>query len=118
MYGMSSGKKKKKKMQDGGKTKLAGMYGDPNKITRGDIITAAKKNKKQMGGMMSSPTMGVQRSKVMNTQAPNTFIENNKQKTMMYGGMAAKKEKKMMYGGKVHGRGYNRSYEPRKPQSV
>ena len=37
---------------------------------------------------------------------------------MMYGGMAAKKEKKMMYGGKVHGRGYNRSYEPRKPQSV
>ena len=23
--------------------KLAGMYGNPNKITRGDIITAAKK---------------------------------------------------------------------------
>lgn len=118
MYGMSSGKKKKKKMQDGGKTKLAGMYGDPNKITRGDIITAAKKNKKQMGGMMSSPTMGVQRSKVMNTQAPNTFIENNKQKTMMYGGMAAKKEKKMMYGGKVHGRGYNRAFGNRPAKTV
>ena len=28
------------------KTKLAAMYGNPNKITRGDIITAAKKNKK------------------------------------------------------------------------
>ena len=25
--------------------KLAGMYGNPNKITRGDIITAAKKKK-------------------------------------------------------------------------
>ena len=25
--------------------KLAAMYGDPNKITRGDIITAAKKKK-------------------------------------------------------------------------
>ena len=35
----------------GGKTlkpknkKLAAMYGDKNKVTRGDIITAAKKNK-------------------------------------------------------------------------
>ena len=28
------------------------------------------------------------------------------------------KKKKMMYGGKVHGRGYNRSYGSRKPQSV
>jgi hypothetical protein len=27
------------------KTKLAAMYGNPNKITRGDIITAAKKKK-------------------------------------------------------------------------
>ena len=27
--------------------KLAGMYGNPNVITRGDIITAAKKNKKK-----------------------------------------------------------------------
>lgn len=26
--------------------KLAAMYGDKNKITRGDVITAAKKNKK------------------------------------------------------------------------
>jgi len=26
---------------------LAAMYGDPNKITRGDIITAAKKNKRK-----------------------------------------------------------------------
>ena len=25
--------------------KLAAMYGDKNKVTRGDIITAAKKNK-------------------------------------------------------------------------
>ena len=30
----------------GGSTtnKLAGMYGDPTKVTRGDVITAAKKN--------------------------------------------------------------------------
>ena len=27
------------------KKKLAAMYGDPKKITRGDIITAAKKKK-------------------------------------------------------------------------
>ena len=26
--------------------RLASMYGDPNKITRGDIIAAAKKKKK------------------------------------------------------------------------
>ena len=37
--------------EGGGKTlkpknkKLAAMYGDKNKVTRGDIITAAKKNK-------------------------------------------------------------------------
>lgn len=30
-----------------GKKNLAGMYGDKKKITRGDIITAAKKNKKK-----------------------------------------------------------------------
>ena len=29
--------------------KLAAHYGDPNKITRGDIITAAKKNAKAKG---------------------------------------------------------------------
>ena len=114
MYGMSYGKKKKKKMQDGGKTDLAKMYGDPNKITRGDVIAAATKNKKQMGSTVARP-MG----KAVDMQAPSSFMENtNKQKTMMYGGMAAKKEKKMMYGGKVHGRGYNRSYGSRKPQSV
>ena len=33
----------KKKMK---KKKLAAMYGDPKKITRGDIITAAKMKKK------------------------------------------------------------------------
>ena len=32
----------KKKMK---KKKLAAMYGDPKKITRGDIITAAKRKK-------------------------------------------------------------------------
>jgi len=36
------GGKTKKKMK---KKKLADMYGDPKKITRGDIITAAKKKK-------------------------------------------------------------------------
>ncbi len=114
MYGMSYGKKKKKKMQDGGKTELAKMYGDPNKITRGDIIAAATKDKKQMGSMVMKP-MG----KAKDTQAPQSYMEDqNRQKTMMYGGMAAKKEKKMMYGGKVHGRGYNRSYGPRKPNTV
>ena len=30
-----------------GKQKLAAMYGDPKKVTRGDIITAAKMNKKK-----------------------------------------------------------------------
>jgi|TARA_A100001011_G_C13566194_1_gene538436 hypothetical protein len=30
-----------------GKKNLAGMYGDKGKVTRGDIITAAKKNKKK-----------------------------------------------------------------------
>ena len=111
---MSYGKKKKKKMQDGGKTELAKMYGDPNKITRGDIIAAATKDKKQMGSMVMKP-MG----KAKDMQAPQSYMEDqNRQKTMMYGGMTAKKEKKMMYGGKVHGRGYNRSYEPRKPKSV
>ena len=111
---MSYGKKKKKKMQDGGKTELAKMYGDPNKITRGDIIAAATKDKKQMGSMVMKP-MG----KAKDMQAPQSYMEDqNRQKTMMYGGMTAKKEKKMMYGGKVHGRGYNRSYGPRKPQSV
>ena len=34
-------RKKKRK-----KESLASLYGDPNKITRGDIITAAKKNAK------------------------------------------------------------------------
>ena len=29
--------------------KLAAMYGDPKKITRGDIITAAKMKKKKKG---------------------------------------------------------------------
>ena len=112
---MSYGKKKKKKMQDGGKTKLAGMYGDPNKITRGDVIAAATKNKKQMGSTVARP-MG----KAVDMQAPSSFMENtNKQKTMMYGGMAAKKKRvPMMMGDKVHGRGYNRSYGFRKPQSV
>ena len=37
----------RQKMAMGDKAKLAGMYGDPDKITRGDIITAAKKNKKK-----------------------------------------------------------------------
>ncbi len=41
MYKMKKKKKTKKKSE----SDLAGMYGDPNKITRGDIITAAKKNK-------------------------------------------------------------------------
>ena len=35
----------KKKMSTA-KKKLAAMYGNKNKITRGDIITAAKKKKK------------------------------------------------------------------------
>ena len=38
------GGKTKKKMK---KKKLADMYGDPKKITRGDIITAAKMKKKK-----------------------------------------------------------------------
>lgn len=34
-----------KNNKDKSKSKLASMYGNPNKITRGDIIMAAKKNK-------------------------------------------------------------------------
>jgi flagellar basal body L-ring protein FlgH len=33
-----------------GKQKLAAMYGDPKTVTRGDIITAAKMNKKKKKG--------------------------------------------------------------------
>jgi hypothetical protein len=33
------------KMKKPKNKKLAGMYGNPNVVTRGDIITAAKKNK-------------------------------------------------------------------------
>ena len=60
-YHTKKDKKKVKKMMGGGmmykkggttkskmkKKKLAAMYGDPNKITRGDIITAAKMKKKK-----------------------------------------------------------------------
>ncbi len=42
--GMMYGGTAKKKMAGGGK--LAAMYGDPKEVTRGDIITAAKKNAK------------------------------------------------------------------------
>ena len=37
---------RKKKMSPA-KKKLAARYGNKNKITRGDIITAAKRNKKK-----------------------------------------------------------------------
>ena len=43
---MKKGGKAKKKVKN---AKLAAMYGDPNKITRGDIITAAKRKR---GGKM------------------------------------------------------------------
>lgn len=36
-----------KKKMSLAKKRLAAMYGNKNKITRGDIITAAKKNKKR-----------------------------------------------------------------------
>ena len=50
-YNLGGAIKKFEKKSNGGKLtgkkkELAAMYGDPNKITRGDIITAAKKNKK------------------------------------------------------------------------
>ena len=37
--------------------RLAGMYGNPNVITRGDIITAAKKNKKKKNGTRKNSTL-------------------------------------------------------------
>ena len=37
--------------------RLAGMYGNPNVITRGDIITAAKKNKKKKNGTRKKSTL-------------------------------------------------------------
>tara|TARA_R100001015_G_C4620520_1_gene177474 strand:- start:246 stop:419 length:174 start_codon:yes stop_codon:yes gene_type:complete len=48
-YGSKKGRppKKAKGKMTGSKKKLAGMYGNKNKITRGDIIAAAKKNKKR-----------------------------------------------------------------------
>ena len=62
-YGSKVGRPSKKKMSRQGKgskpnpfsagasttkkKKLAAMYGDPKKVTRGDIITAAKMNKKK-----------------------------------------------------------------------
>ena len=47
-YNLGGAIKKFEKKRSGGKLtgkkkELAAMYGDPNKITRGDIITAAKK---------------------------------------------------------------------------
>jgi hypothetical protein len=46
---MSCGGSMKKKYAAGGsKTELAAKYGDPKKITRGDIITAAKENAGKM----------------------------------------------------------------------
>ena len=38
------------KMSKAKNKKLAAMYGDKNKITRGDIITAAKKKKEKRNG--------------------------------------------------------------------
>ena len=37
--------------------RLAGMYGNPNVVTRGDIITAAKKNKKKKNGTRKKSTL-------------------------------------------------------------
>ena len=50
-YNLGGAIKKFEKKSDGGKLtgknkELAAMYGNPNEVTRGDIITAAKKNKK------------------------------------------------------------------------
>jgi len=46
---MSCGGSMKKKYATGGsKSDLAKKYGDPTKITRGDIITAAKENAGKM----------------------------------------------------------------------
>ena len=83
--------------------------------TYGSKVGSPSKNKKQDGGLTLA-----QAGKAINTQAPTSFVPNTEpQKTMMYGGMAAKKEPKpMMYGGKVHGQGYNRAYGTRKPQTV
>lgn len=54
----AAGKKPKMKM-GGSNSELAGKYGDPNKITRGDIITAAKQNagKMKKGGSVGKPKM-------------------------------------------------------------
>lgn len=41
-YGSRVGRPSKKMKKAGN---LAGMYGDPTKVTRGDIITAARKRK-------------------------------------------------------------------------
>ena len=37
--------------------KLASMYGNPNKITRGDIITAATRKKKKKNGISKKSTL-------------------------------------------------------------
>jgi len=69
--------------------------------------------KKQSDGVTLSET-----AKAINTQAPSSFItEEASQKTMMYGGIAAKKERKpMQYGGKV--KYFGNTYAPRKAQKI
>ena len=54
---------------------LAAMYGNPNKITKGDIITAAKKNKSG-------------KKEYNNGQRKSAMYGGSIRKPMMYGGLA------------------------------
>jgi hypothetical protein len=73
MPGYHDKKKKPKKMMGGGmmykkggkakgsmkKKKLAAMYGDPKKITRGDIITAAQRKARSAGNVAKKVGTGL-----------------------------------------------------------
>ena len=58
---------------------LAAMYGNPNKITKGDIITAAKKNKSG-------------KKEYNNGQRRSAMYGGTIRKPMMMGGLAEKKQ--------------------------
>jgi hypothetical protein len=86
--------------------KLAAMYGNPNKITRGDIITAAKKNKSG-------------KKEYNNGQRKSAMYGGSIRKPMMMGGLAEQNKSQktmtpkqtdamgMMTDQKKFGMGYN-----------
>lgn len=77
--------------------------------TYGSKVGRPPKKKRQDGGLTLAQT-----GKAMNMQAPTSFIPTiEPQKTMLYGGITAKKEPKRMMQGGSAGKGYyGRAYGP------